>query len=161
MTQRGGNAPAVQAVSIAVSVNRREYRLSVRPWWTAAEVLRDMLALPGTKIGCDIGECGACTVLVDGEPLLACLLLAPELDGRRVLTIEGLAEGDLTPLQRAFLDEAASQCGFCTPGMILAATAICANASESAIREALAGNLCRCTGYASIVRAVRAINEAT
>jgi len=149
----------MQAVSITVSVNRHEYRLSVPPWWTAAEVLRNMLALPGTKIGCEIGECGACTVLVDGEPLLGCLLLAPEMDGHHILTIEGLAESGLTPLQQAFLDEAAFQCGFCTPGMILAAMAIPANADERAIREALAGNLCRCTGYASIVRAVQAISR--
>ncbi|HEY8491861.1 MAG TPA: (2Fe-2S)-binding protein [Dehalococcoidia bacterium] len=146
----------IDGVMLTVAVNGRAHRLDVVPWLTAAELLRDVLGLTGTKVGCGVGECGACTVLVDGEPLLSCLLLAPELDGATVTTVEGLERDGLLPLQQAFLDEAATQCGFCTPGMIMAALSIPTGASDVTVREALAGNLCRCTGYAGVVRAVLA-----
>ncbi len=126
----------------------------------ALDVLRDLLGLTGTKEGCGRGECGACTILLDDEPVNACLLYAAKLQGRRVETIEGLADGQgkLHPIQEAFLDEGAVQCGYCTPGMVLAAKALLRRSPHPdvpAIEEALAGNFCRCTGYAKIVRAVQ------
>ena len=127
--------------------------------WTVLDLLRDGLALTGTKDGCGEGVCGACTVLLDGRPIRACLVLAARLDGRALLTIEGLAGDALDPLQEAFARLGAAQCGFCTPGMILSARALLAvNRAPTAheIREALAGNLCRCTGYVKIVEAVLA-----
>ena len=124
------------------------------------DYLRDTLGLTGTKQGCDGGECGACTVLVDGEPRLACSTLAHSVAGRHVETIEGLAhEGNLSRLQRAFHEHLGTQCGFCTPGMIMAAEALLrrsAHPTEEEIREALGGNLCRCTGYVKIIEAVKA-----
>lgn len=121
--------------------------------------LRETLGLTGTKTGCDGGECGACTVLVDESPVLACLTLAATVEGKRVETIEGLAsEGDLSPLQRAFHEQLGSQCGYCTPGMIMAAEGLLRrnpDPSEQDIREALASNICRCTGYVKIIEAVR------
>jgi carbon-monoxide dehydrogenase small subunit len=121
-------------------------------------VLREDLALTGTKHGCELGECGLCTVLVDGTPLLACLLLAVEMEGREIVTVEGLADGArLAPLQEAFRELGAVQCGYCTPGMLLTATHLLAtepHPTEEQIRGALSGNLCRCTGYAKIVDAV-------
>jgi carbon-monoxide dehydrogenase small subunit len=134
-----------------------------REWTAAANELlltrlRDDEALTGTKYGCGIGECGACTVHVDGRPMLACLVLTQTLEGREVRTIEGLAhDGQLDPLQKSFLDHAAVQCGFCTPGMIMTARALLDErqvVSEDEVREYLRGVLCRCTGYTSIVRAV-------
>ena len=122
------------------------------------DVLRDDLHLTGTKEGCSVGVCGACSVLVDGEVVSACLLPAVFADGHEVTTIEGLADGELTPLQDAFITEGGFQCGICTPGQIVAASALLrANArpSESEIREFMMGNLCRCTGYAGIVRAIQ------
>jgi len=122
------------------------------------DVLRDDLGLTGTKEGCSVGVCGACSVLVDGEVVSACLLPAVFADGHEVTTIEGLADGELTPLQDAFITEGGFQCGICTPGQIVAASALLrANArpSESEIREFMMGNLCRCTGYAGIVRAIQ------
>jgi 4-hydroxybenzoyl-CoA reductase subunit gamma len=127
------------------------------------DYLRDVAALTGTKRGCDGGECGACTVLVDGEPWLACLTLAARCAGRRVETIEGVAAaGRLSRLQRAFHERLGTQCGYCTPGMIMAAEALLrrdANPSEDAIRAALAGNICRCTGYVKIIESVQAAAE--
>jgi aerobic carbon-monoxide dehydrogenase small subunit len=127
------------------------------------EVLRDDLGLTGTKRGCDLGECGACTVLLDGRPVNACLVLAAEADGRSVLTIEGVAQDQLHPIQQAFVDCGAVQCGFCTPGMVMSAKAFLDQAlerpeppSRAEIRRALSGNLCRCTGYRKIVDAVLA-----
>jgi aerobic-type carbon monoxide dehydrogenase small subunit (CoxS/CutS family) len=111
--------------------------------------------LTGTKVGCDGGECGACTVLVDDKPLLACLVLAAELDGRDVKTIENDDDPRIASLQRAFVSEAGLQCGFCTPGMIMAAYPLANDADESEIRATLVGNICRCTGYTKIVRAVK------
>jgi 4-hydroxybenzoyl-CoA reductase subunit alpha len=141
-------------------VNGQRHAVACEPGDTLLDVLRDKLALTGTKKGCNVGDCGACTVLIDGEPMNSCLLLAATVGERAVTTIEGLAtDGQLTPLQQAFIHEGAIQCGFCTPGMILAATALldrnrAAPPNIEEIKEALAGNLCRCTGYAGILRAV-------
>jgi carbon-monoxide dehydrogenase small subunit len=125
---------------------------------TLLEVLREELGLTGTKHGCELGECGTCTVLVDGRPLLSCLVLAAEMEGREIETVEGLQEGNrLHPLQETFADLGAAQCGYCTPGILLAAKALVARnprPSREEIRAALAGNLCRCTGYIKILEAV-------
>ena len=141
-----------------LTVNGDPYRREIRPDATLLDVLRDDLGLTGTKWGCQTGDCGACTVLVDGAPVVACLQLAPQVDGRQVTTIEGLGEhGELGDLQEAFVRNGAAQCGFCTPGMIVAAEALLRHnpaPSEADVREALAGNLCRCTGYNKIVDAV-------
>ena len=143
---------------ITVAINGEEFDLTLKPARTLLELLRDDLDLTGTKEGCDGGECGACTVLIDDEPRLACLTLAATLDGKKVLTIEGLAKnGSLHPLQRAFLDKGAVQCGYCTPGVILSAKALLDKnpaPTEDDIKKALAGNLCRCTGYQKIIGAV-------
>ena len=125
---------------------------------TMLNVLRDELCFTGTKEGCGAGECGACTVIVDGKPLNACLVLAPEMDGMRITTVEGLSKGgELSPLQRAFVDHAALQCGFCTPGFLMSATALL-NENPKPTREeivkAISGNLCRCTGYIRIIEAI-------
>ena len=139
-------------------VNGDPVEVGVRDRETLLEVLRGRLGLTGTKQGCDVGDCGSCTVLLDGEPVLSCLTLAADVEGREVLTIEGLARGDeLHPLQQAFLDAGAVQCGYCTPGMILTAKALLdrnPRPSRGEIRAALSGNLCRCTGYRKIVDAV-------
>jgi len=123
------------------------------------DVLREDLGLKGTKRGCDLGQCGACTVLLDGRPVLSCTLLSVQADGKKVTTIEGIAsEGKLHPLQEAFVAEGATQCGFCTPGMILSAKALLdrnSNPADDEIRLAISGNLCRCTGYTKIIRAVK------
>ena len=132
---------------------------------TLLEVLREDLQLTGTKHGCELGECGACAVLVDGEPVLSCLLLAVECDGRHVTTVEGLAgDGRLHPLQDCFADLGAAQCGYCTPGILITAKALLdaePNPSRERICEALSGNLCRCTGYLQIVEAVEAAAKLT
>jgi aerobic-type carbon monoxide dehydrogenase small subunit (CoxS/CutS family) len=134
--------------------------VSVEPGRSLLSVIRDDLGLVGAKEGCTDAECGACMVLVDGQPLNSCSYLAVQVDGRAVTTVEGLSDGDeLSPLQRAFLVHGGVQCGFCTPGMLISATALLArdpNPSEEAIRAGLSGNLCRCTGYAGIIKAVRA-----
>ncbi|MBI5501484.1 MAG: (2Fe-2S)-binding protein [Deltaproteobacteria bacterium] len=148
-------APAWQ---ITLSVNGDPYRVSVRPNRTLLDVLREELGLTGTKRGCDQGECGACTVHLDGRTVNACLVLAIDADGSEVTTIEGLARrGELHPLQRAFVEEGAIQCGYCTPGMILQAAALLRqnpSPTSAQIRTGMAGNLCRCTGYAKIVKAI-------
>jgi carbon-monoxide dehydrogenase small subunit len=162
MTATPGPAP-VHELTVTLQVNQRAVRLSVRADAFLVDVLRDRLALTGTKYGCGMGECGACTVLLDGEPVFACLVLAVEADGRTVTTIEGLAVGgELHALQRAFADVGAVQCGFCTPGMLMSAAALLATLprpSEDDIRQALSGNLCRCTGYAKIIEAVQVAAE--
>jgi carbon-monoxide dehydrogenase small subunit len=144
---------------ITLTVNGETEFLEVESHWTLLQVLREDLDLTGTKDGCNNGECGACTVLFDGEPVNACLVLAVEADGHEVVTIEGLAQdGALDPLQRAFINRNAVQCGFCTPGMIISARALLdrnPRPSEMEIRQAIAGNLCRCTGYTRIVEAVQ------
>jgi aerobic-type carbon monoxide dehydrogenase small subunit (CoxS/CutS family) len=143
---------------VSVWVNEQPHALNVPPHWTLLELLTQALGLTGTKDGCGQGVCGACTVLVDGQAVRACLFLAVRAGGRRVTTVEGLrTNGTLHRLQQAFVDEGAVQCGFCTPGMLLAATALLAETphpTEDDVRDALIGNLCRCTGYARIVRAV-------
>src|SRR5438034_1051266 len=145
-------------VRIALTVNDEVHEALVPVHKTLLEVLREDLALTGTKHGCELGECGTCTVLVDGQPQLSCLLLPPQVAGRAITTVEGLRTGpDLHPLQQAFAELGAAQCGYCTPGMLLAARALLDRSprpGRDEIREALAGNLCRCTGYAKIVEAV-------
>ena len=146
------------AVLLECSVNGEAQTLATAPQRTLLELLREDLDLTGTKHGCELGECGACTVLVDGEPLLSCLTLAADAAGREITTVEGLATADgLHPLQTAFAELGAAQCGYCTPGMLLTASALLADDPEptaAQTRQALAGNLCRCTGYAKIVEAV-------
>ncbi len=145
-------------VHLKFEVNREETAVSFAPYKTLLEVLREDLGLTGTKHGCELGECGACTVLLDGQPVLSCLVLALECEGRRVETIEGLARGpELHPLQAAFADFGGSQCGYCTPGVIMTAKALLdrnPNASGDEIKQATAGNLCRCTGYLQITEAI-------
>jgi len=148
---------------ITLTVNGTPYHLTVAANELLLNVLRDRLELTGAKYGCGIGECAACTVLMDGRPMLACLVLAVAANGSRIVTIEGLRQptGELDQLQTAFIQHAAVQCGFCTPGMILTAKSLLAEnptPSEADVRDCLKGNLCRCTGYASIVRAVLAAN---
>jgi carbon-monoxide dehydrogenase small subunit len=145
---------------ITVTVNGSKERLDVPSNMTLLYMLREKLALTGTKNGCEAGECGACTVLLDGEPVNSCLVLAIEVDGHEVTTVEGLArEGRLSPLQEAFVQHNAVQCGFCTPGMLIAAHALLKrnpHPTGEEIKEALVGNLCRCTGYLRIIGAVQA-----
>jgi carbon-monoxide dehydrogenase small subunit len=143
---------------IEITVNGRRQKFDVEPNTLLLNLIREKLYLTGSKYGCGIGECGACTVHLDGDPVLSCLTLAVEADGRRVDTIEGVADGDkLDPIQEAFIEEGAIQCGFCTPGLIMTAKALLTEnqePTEAEIREYLKGNLCRCTGYVNIVRAV-------
>jgi len=147
-------------VQVDLSVNGEAVEASFAPYKTLLEVLREDLALTGTKHGCELGECGACAVLVDGEPQLSCLLLALECEGRRIETVEGLARGaELHPLQAAFADLGAAQCGYCTPGILMTAKALLErepSPSRERIREAISGNLCRCTGYQQIYEAIEA-----
>lgn len=142
-----------------ISVNKQPFDLLVEPHQTLLEILRDNLFLTGTKDGCGTGECGSCTVLVDGEPVCACLMLAVEAEGQEVTTVEGLVKGsELHAVQKALIANGGVQCGFCTPGVLLSSVALLTRnpqPSEIEIREALAGNLCRCTGYDKIVRAVQ------
>jgi carbon-monoxide dehydrogenase small subunit len=143
---------------VSLTVNGEAHEVLVPVHKTLLEVLREDLGLTGTKHGCELGECGTCTVLVDGEPVLSCLALPVELEGRSIVTVEGLAEGGrLHPLQQAFVELGAAQCGYCTPGMLLTARALLEEhpaPTRQQIREALAGNLCRCTGYTKILDAV-------
>jgi aerobic-type carbon monoxide dehydrogenase small subunit (CoxS/CutS family) len=143
---------------LSLSVNGETRDVVVAPNKTLLEVLREDLALTGTKHGCELGECGTCTVLLDGEPVLSCLALPVECQGRRITTVEGMAEGGrLHPLQQAFAELGAAQCGYCTPGILLTAQALLADTpgpTRDEIRHALAGNLCRCTGYTKILEAV-------
>ena len=152
----------MKRVPLTLQVNGEEQSIAFAPYKTLLEVLREDLGLTGTKHGCELGECGACAVLLDGEPQLSCLTLALECQGRSVETIEGLAESwkpgpDLHPLQAAFADFGGSQCGYCTPGVIMTAKALLArnpSPTRQEIKEATAGNLCRCTGYQQIVDAI-------
>ena len=145
---------------ITLTVNGKYHELTIKPWRTILEVIREDLGLTGPKEGCGMGECGACTVIVDGKTVNACLMLAAEANGKEISTIEGLAsDGKLHPIQEAFMEGGALQCGFCTPGMIISAKALLdenSQPSEDEIRRNIAGNLCRCTGYAHIVKAIKA-----
>lgn len=144
-------------------VNGEDYEVLTDSHKTLLEVLREDLGLTGTKRGCDLGTCGACTVLIEDKPHLSCLTLAVDVQGKTILTIEGLAkDGILHPLQKAFAEKGAIQCGFCTPGMILTAKAFLAeqpHPSEGEVKKAIAGNLCRCTGYVKIVEAILSVTD--
>jgi len=144
---------------IKVKINNDNYELAVDPWRTLNEMLRDQLHLTGTKLGCGTGDCGACTVLLDGKSVNSCLTLAVEVDGREITTIEGLAESEdnLDPIQEAFIEKGAVQCGFCTPGMIMSTKfflSVNSSPTEYEIKKSLDGNLCRCTGYYKIIDAI-------
>ena len=144
---------------IQLSINRRNYTVEAEPHWTLLDMLRNELGLLGTKRGCEKGDCGACTVLVNGKPVNACLYLAVRANGKEILTVEGLEKDEgLHPLQKAFLEKGAVQCGFCTPGMLLTALNLLdknPSPKEEEVRQAISGNLCRCTGYQHIVDAIR------
>ncbi len=148
---------------IVLNVNHEKYEVEIQPQKTLLEVLREELDLTGAKEGCGLGSCGACTVLIDGEPILSCLTLAVEAQHRSIETIEGLfKDGHPHPLQRSFVEVGAIQCGFCTSGMILSAKALIdqkRNPSRKEVQEALSGNLCRCTGYNKIIKAVESAME--
>ena len=150
---------------IRLTVNGESHRIEVEDRWTLVEVLRDHVGLTGTKIGCDRGECGACTVLLDNRPVYSCSQLAVWADGRGVQTVEGLARnGRLSPLQQAFVDHNAAQCGFCTSGQLMAATALLARTprpNADQVRAGMTGNLCRCSNYNAIVEAVLAASVGT
>ena len=145
---------------IVLNVNNQEYELLVKPQQTLLEVLRETVGLTGTKSGCNEGSCGACTVLLDNKPTLACSTLAIASEGKEIMTIEGLAgeDGNLHPVQQSFVENGAVQCGFCTPGMVLSAKSLLdriPKPNEEEIKEGLGGNLCRCTGYTKIIKAVK------
>jgi carbon-monoxide dehydrogenase small subunit len=148
---------------LRIRVNGEDFEVWIEPWKSLADVLRDELNLTGVKIGCNEGQCGSCTVLIDGKPVKSCLVLAPMVNGKEILTIEGLAkDGRLHPLQEAFIKHFAVQCGFCTPGFILAAKSLLdenPDPTEEEVRKWLAGNLCRCTGYVKIIEAILAVAE--
>lgn len=148
---------------IRLTVNGDEHELLCEDKRTLLEVLRENIGLTGTKRACDLGTCGACTVLIDGKPQLSCLTLAVAVQGKSITTIEGLsAPGAVHPLQQAFVEKGAIQCGFCTPGMILTAKALLdenGSPSEADVKQAIAGNVCRCTGYTKIVEAVLSVGE--
>jgi len=150
---------------IRLKINGEIHEIAVDPWRTLLEVLREDLGLTGTKESCDLGTCGACTVLINGEPMLSCLLLAWEMEDQEILTIEGMATGGrLHALQEAFIKHGAFQCGFCTPGMILTAKALLEenpHPSEEEVRKGISGNICRCTGYTKIIEAILATASKT
>ena len=150
-------------VRVKLTVNTKTRNVEVEPWHTLLHVLRENLGLTGAKKGCDSGQCGACTVLLNGTPILACTTLAVRCEGQEIMTIEGLARGDeLHPLQQAFIDHFGVQCGFCTPGMILNAKALLdknPNPTEEEVRATITGNMCRCTGYVKPVEAILAAAE--
>ena len=149
---------------IRMVVNKEAVEIAVEPWWTLLDVLRDQLDLTGAKKGCDRGDCGACTVLLDGHPVVSCTMLAVQANGRSITTIEGLLNGSRPhPLQQAFVEHGAVQCGFCTPGMVMSAVALLDEnpcPSEDEVRAAIQGNLCRCTGYSKIVEAILSVAKA-
>jgi len=148
---------------IALKVNGESHEVAVEPRMTLLEVLHDMLGLTGTKNGCSLGNCGSCTVLLNGKAVVSCLVLAVEAQGKDIITIEGLAQnGELHPIQQAFVDHGALQCGFCTPGMILSSKALLdenPDPTEEEVKEAISGNLCRCTGYVDAVNAILDVAE--
>jgi carbon-monoxide dehydrogenase small subunit len=148
---------------IETKINGTFYRLEVEPHWTLIELLRDVLRLTGAKNSCGMGECGSCTVLMDGKAIYSCLTLAIRADGKEIVTIEGLTRGEeLHPLQKAFIDHGGFQCGYCTPGMILSSKALLdenPHPTEEEIWRGISGNLCRCTGYNMIAEAIKAASE--
>jgi carbon-monoxide dehydrogenase small subunit len=148
---------------VLLKVNGKNYQVSIEPWRTLVEVLRETLGLTGTKKSCNEGECGACTVMMDGKPVSSCLVLAMDAQGKEILTIEGLSEGEkLHPIQEAFLKHGAIQCGFCTPGMVISAKALLdenPKPTVAEVRKAISGNLCRCTGYQHIVDSIMAASK--
>lgn len=149
--------------TITLTVNGEVYEIIVKPNSSLLDVLRDKLDLTGTKRGCDSGDCGACTVIMDGKAVDACLVLAMKADGRNIVTIEGLANGNkLDPIQEAFLEKGAVQCGFCTPGMVLSTKALLdknPKPTKIEIKAGIAGNLCRCTGYTKIIEAIQTASQ--
>ena len=152
------------AREISFVFNGSSMKMMVEDHWTLLHFIREVLGHTGTKEGCGSGECGACTVIVDGEAVNSCLYLAAEIDGKKLLTIEGLAakDGTLHPIQRAFVENGGIQCGFCTPGMIMSAKALLDKnpaAGENEIKAAIAGNLCRCTGYVQIIESIKAASD--
>ena len=155
-----GTMTELHTADITLTVNGVEHALAVQHHWSLLDVLRDVLGLTGAKRGCDRGECGSCTVLLEGQAVNACQVLAARVDGQEALTAEGLAEaGQLSPLQQAFLDEDGGQCGFCTPGFVMSTRALLnenPDPDDAEIREALSGNLCRCNAYGRILASVRA-----
>jgi aerobic-type carbon monoxide dehydrogenase small subunit (CoxS/CutS family) len=154
----------VAKISISLRLNDRATTVDVEPYWTLQRLLRDEMDLTGTKEGCRTGNCGVCTVIVDGRAVKSCLMLAPQVDGTELLTVEGLAQGDqLDPVQRAFVEYGAIQCGYCSPGFIMATKAFLddnPSPTREEIKDALEGNLCRCTGYVKIFEAVEAAAQA-
>jgi xanthine dehydrogenase YagT iron-sulfur-binding subunit len=149
-------------IAITLTVNGTEHRLQVAPWTTLLDLLRERLQLSGTKKGCDQGQCGACTVLIDGKRVNSCLTLAVMKDGSSITTIEGLGQTALHPMQQAFIDHDAFQCGYCTPGQICSAVGLLAEGradSDAAIRELMSGNICRCGAYVNIVAAIREVQD--
>jgi len=152
-------------VDVQLEVNGEKIQMTVEPHWTLLYILRQVLHLTGTRSGCEMGDCGACTVILNGRAVNACLVLAVETEGCSIETIEGLAKnGKLHPLQKAFIDHGAIQCGFCTPGMVMAAKAFLdktPSPTEEEVRYGIAGNICRCTGYSKIVEAVLAASQET
>ena len=150
-------------IKIEFTLNGTMMEVGVPPHWTLLKLLREKLGLTGTKEGCGIGECGACTVLLDGIPVNACLVLAPKVEGRKVETVEGLGSREsLHPLQESFIDHGAIQCGFCTPGILMSSKALLgkiSNPTREEIKEAISGHLCRCTGYQQIIEAIAALKK--
>ncbi len=148
-------------VPLKMVLNGKPVEVKVDPTWTLLYVLREELKLTGTKKGCEKGDCGACTILLEGNPVNSCLVLALQAEGKKIETIEGLGQAEaLHPLQKSFIANGAVQCGFCTPGMLLSAAALLKkkpNPTEKDIRRAISGNLCRCTGYAKIVKAIQTV----
>jgi len=148
---------------IELTVNDVKHEIDVQPWDTLLDVIRDRLGLTGTKEGCGLGECGACTVIMNGKTVNSCLVLAVEADGKQITTIEGLAKGNkLHPVQQAFIDEGGLQCGFCTPGMIISTKAMLdenPNPTEEEIRRGISGNFCRCTGYTKIIKSIQSVSS--
>lgn len=148
---------------IQLTINDREYDVVVAPNQTLADLLRYQLKLTGTKKGCDMGDCGSCTVLLDGKPVNSCLVLAMQAVGKKITTIEGLeTDNGIHPIQKAFVEKGAIQCGFCSPGMILTAKSLLdknPHPTELEIRKAISGNLCRCTGYQKIIDAIQSVNS--
>jgi carbon-monoxide dehydrogenase small subunit len=150
-------------VNVQTVINKKKYTLTIDPNQTLLDLLREVLGLIGTKRGCEVGECGACTVLINDEAVNACLVLAPQINGKEILTVEGLTDSDkLHPLQKSFLDHDAAHCGFCTPGMLMSAKKLLdenSNPSEEEIKTAISGNLCRCSGYVQIVDAIKEVQK--